>query len=227
MFLLGVGSGGHSEESSAILLCDDHKIWVNYYSLCSDCKCNMEQYVYKDYGEDECWDVSCNAVAISGYHHLVSSQLKLFGAHSGPNSKIPDRSENAAEIVVDSFVSMQAPFTLDDLVVPNDNVKTVEHRQGVVRRDTVTNSALFRKEDLTKLGIPTFTSEVSSWIYVLGLGIFVIFCGVCRYNNSFDPHYYEIVHAKHTDFAEEEHSIEHGLKMDVNARPMQRDRICL
>ena len=113
--------------------------------------------------------MTCNAVATSGFHKLVSSQLKLFGVHNRPNEDLPDHSENAAEVVVDSFVSAQEPCSLAEL-----------HKEQV----------LLRRQDFEKVGIPTFTSELESWITVLGLVLFVLSCGVCRYINSFDRHGY-------------------------------------
>lgn len=169
-----------TETASAMLLCDNDKIWVNYYSQCTDCHCDMEQYAYKQYAQDECWEVTCNSVATSGFHKLVSSQLKLFGVHNRPNEDLPDHSENAAEVVVDSFVSVQRPFSLEELKRHGFGKTAVKPKSQV----------LLRRADFEKVGIPTFTSELESWITVLGLVLFVLSCGVCRYINSFDPHGY-------------------------------------
>jgi len=179
-----------TESSSAMLLCDNDKIWVNYYSQCTDCHCDMEQYAYKQYSQDACWEVTCNAVATSGFHKLVSSQLKLFGVHNRPNEDLPDHSENAAEVVVDSFVKAEKPFSLDEL----SELKKMSKRK---------NKVLLRRADFEKVGIPTFTSEMESWATVLGLVLLTLSCGVCRYINSFDRHGYN----KLGDGAEDETNV--------------------
>merc|ERR1711997_781239 len=181
-----------------MLLCDNDKIWVNYYAQCTSCDCDMEQYAYKQYSKDECWEVTCNSVATSGFHKLVSSQLKLFGVHNRPNEDLPDHSENAAEVVVDSFVSAQQPFDLDELLMRNVKAK---------------EKVLLARQDFERVGIPTFASEIESWATVLALVLLTVSCGLCRYINSFDRSGY----AKLTD-ADTDHEAALGAIVE------QRDR---
>jgi len=171
---------------SAVLLCDAEKIWVNYYGGCADCKCDAEQYVYKSYADDECWAVQCHAVATSKYHKLVASQLKLFGAHNLIDPKMADQHENAATVVIDSFVSAQIPYTLPGAQEERSRVLSHSFGRWAEAEDAMQNL------EISALGVQI----KSIWMYsAIGSVLFIVFCGICRYINTYDAVYYE-VHAK-------------------------------
>ena len=49
------------EGTSAILICNQHELYFNYFKACTDCQCydDVEQIIYQYY-EDKCYEFECN-----------------------------------------------------------------------------------------------------------------------------------------------------------------------
>ena len=160
---------------SAVLRCDDEKVYFEFYRECGDCQCAMEQFVYRYYGEsEECWKVECNAMSTKDHEHGQSqklhshfglvSHLKMFGYTNGPNEDNED--QNAAEVVVKSFISPQTPWTLK-----TSRLKAEEQLLSVT----------------VPISVPRYTNEISSWSYTLvGIALLIVMCSICRYINAYD-----------------------------------------
>lgn len=73
-------SSDEDQGFSAVLLCDEEKIYFNYYSDCTHCQCSMEQYIYKyfDDADGDCWDIECNAAS----DPMTSQHLRYVQLHS-------------------------------------------------------------------------------------------------------------------------------------------------
>ena len=121
------------------------------------------------------------------YHKLMRSQLKLFGAHgTALDPKLPDDHENAAEVVIDSFVSAQIPFTLPGF-------EEERRRINMVRLEDRAFGGWIDSQSALGLDIPNV------WLYsAVGAVLFVLFCGVCRYINTYDAVHYQL-DAKETE----------------------------
>jgi len=106
----------------------------------------------------------------------MRSQLKLFGAHgTALEPKLPDGQENAAEVVIDSFISNQFdPISVDDLKREQEHILSLDG--GWIDSETAFG-----------IQIP------SIWMYAaIGFVLFIVGCGLCRYINTYDAAYYRL-----------------------------------
>jgi len=142
------------EGYSSKLMCDDEKIYFNYYAECTDCSCKMEQYVYQYYADKgaDCYDVTCRS----------------------RNDVISALSSSAMVQKPDTFLKMHL-FTQN----PNTPLTPIlAQKIGIIQSN----------KQLVDSGILSAES-----IYVAGgVFLFIIFCGICRYINSFKKEYAQI-----------------------------------
>ena len=146
------------EESSAMLLCDDKKIYLNYYKDCLNCNCDdYDEIIYEYYQDiDRCYHVECNS----------NNKQIINGRNINNNNKI---------ITDSQFIK--------NLILQTPNTPFFANRMEKI-------TAKQMKPSSSSFSLVLFGYD---WLYVvIGSVMFIVFCGICRYINSFNKEYIQI-----------------------------------